>query len=969
MVVSRIRVRTHVLAFIIFIFIAGGVAGVSAQVSRTTGTLQGSVVDQSGGAIPGASVRLVNPGTNQSRAGVTGATGTFVFTGVPVGTYELTVVSPGFSTYRNNAVEISVGSITGIGIRMGPASVQEQVKVSVEAGALDATQASVATTIGPERIEESPVVTRSYINFVLLAPSLSQSDNGGSATSSSVLPDSGFTFAGLRSRSNSLYIDGVENNDEFDGSVRTELSPETVDEFQIVSNGISAESGGGAGGAINVVTKGGANIRHGDAFLFVQNGALDAREPLTNETTQPTLDRGRVGFALGGPIIRNRTFFYVAGEQERSRGEDSSLIDPAMASSINSILSSATYSGLRTRTLNPGTFEVERAETETSGRLDHAINASNALLLKFAFTNNREAGDAFNLSGLVDPSSRGSSFTRDEGLTGGLSSVVGPTTVNSAAFQISRRTQVLRTSDAIGPGIDIAGAAEFGRPYAGNGRRTEDHYEVLNTTSFLRGAHLLKVGVDIDHIGESAAIADGFGAYYVFPTVAAFSDGTPYEYLQSWGNPLTRFASTRFAGFVQDHLTASRRVTLDLGLRYDFEQLPSMFRRDINNLAPRLGVAFSPSANWVLRGGFGVFYDRYLLAAANRSLEWNGVQAFQQVEYGLLAAETFRSSRAGAATVPAADIPPSIFASSARLATPYSEIASGGIQRLLSANLTISATYLFAHGVKLPRTVNTNLLPPDVLTMANASALGFSTVAPQEFGREVFGPGRLNPGLDNIYEWQDQSSSTYNGVSIALNRRLANDIEFSGSYTLSQTLDDASDYNEQPQNPYAIRAERAFSANDQRHRFVFSGTFDLPFGDEEEEGGKAASGLVAKVFGRIEAAPIVTVGSGRPIDPLVGVDANHNAAFPLSSRPIGFSRNALRTPSQIEADLRLLKYFKIGDHGKLDLVAESFNLLNHTNITGLNQFFGLGATPAAGFATPDRAAIARELQFSVDFEF
>src|SRR5262249_3791384 len=156
----------------------------------------------------------------------------------------------------------------------------------------------------------------------------------------------GFTFAGQRPRSNSLYIDGVENNDEFEGSVRTELSPETIHEFQVVSNGINAESGGGAGGSINVVTKSGANIHHGAVFLFVQNGAINAREPLTNETTQPSLNRERVGFALGGPIIRDRTFFYVAGEQERSRGDDASFIDPAAASSINSFLSASAYPAL-----------------------------------------------------------------------------------------------------------------------------------------------------------------------------------------------------------------------------------------------------------------------------------------------------------------------------------------------------------------------------------------------------------------------------------------------------------------------------------------------------------------------------------------------------------------------------------------------------------------------------------------------
>jgi hypothetical protein len=714
------------------------------------------------------------------------------------------------------------------------------------------------------------------------------------------------------------------------------------------------------------VTKSGANIHHGDAFLFIQNGALNAREPLTNEMTKPGLDRERVGFALGGPIIRNRTFYYFAGEQERSRGDDSSLIAAGVASTINALLSSGAYPRLSTRQLNPNTFHVERAETEASGKLDHQINARHSLLLKYAFTNNREVGDTFNVSGLVDPSGRGASFTRDQGLTAAVNSILSASVVNNAAIQVSRRTQVLRSTDQAGPGIQIAGDAEFGRPFSGNSHRTEDHYQVLDATSILRGRHLLKFGIDLDHIHEIAAVGDGFAGYYIFPSLPAFLSGMPDEYLQSRGNPRTQFGVTKYAGFLQDHWTFSKRLTVDAGLRYDWERLPSALRQDTNRFAPRVGIAFSPSEKWVLRAGFGIFYDRHLLAALNRILELNGSNASEQVAYGPLATQIFNAALGGAPAGPVAGILPTIFTSSPNLSTPYSEIASAGAQRLIATNLTISATYLFAHGVKLPRTVNVNLPPSTVLTFGNAPALGFSTVLPQQLGRQVFGPNRLNGAFDHIYQWQDESSSTYHGFSIALNRRLANEIEFSANYTVSKALDDASDFIEQPQNPYDIRAERALSANDQRHRFVFSGTFDLPFGDEE---GRKPKRLIAKVFSNITAAPILIIGSGRPINPLTGVDAEHSGGFPLSSRPLGFARNSLHTPNQVQLDLRVLKYFKIGEHGKLDLVAESFNLLNHTNVIGLNQFFGPSVPPIPAFATPARAGISRQLQFSIDFEF
>jgi hypothetical protein len=146
-----------------------------------------------------------------------------------------------------------------------------------------------------------------------------------------------------------------------------------------------------------------------------------------------------------------------------------------------------------------------------------------------------------------------------------------------------------------------------------------------------------------------------------------------------------------------------------------------------------------------------------------------------------------------------------------------------------------------------------------------------------------------------------------------------------------------------------------------------AGRLTCPFGDEED--GKKPSGAIDKLLGNIEAAPILIIGSARPINPLTGFDANRSGAFPLSSRPLGFGRNSLETSAQVQFDLRVLKFFKIGEHGKLDFVVESFNLLNHTNVAALNQFYGTEASPLPEFATPIKAGIPRQSQFSIDIEF
>jgi hypothetical protein len=938
----------------------------AAQTFRVAGAVQGTVVDQTGSAVTGAVITLRNPATNRTRKASTDLDGLFRMGELPVGQYELHVEASGFSLYTNNAIAVTIGRVAQLTVRLVPAVVQEQITVSEQTSSIDASQTTEATTIDPERIEESPVVSRNFLDFVLLAPQLTRS-NQGAATGRSALADSGFSFAGLRSRSNSLYIDGVENNDEFTGSARTELSPETVQEFQVVNNGLSAESGGGASGPINVITKGGVNTLHGDAFVFVQNGALNARDPLTNETEPPYLNRFRAGLSAGGPIVRDRTFYYVAGEQEGAHGDDSSLISPSVATTINGLLGSGTFPAIATRTVNPDLFRTARGETEISGRLDHHFNNNQSLLLKYAMTNSREVGDAFNTGGLVDPSGRGSSFIEDQGVTGSLTSILSNSALNSVRFQVSTRRAALKTGDQIGPEIAVAGLVDFGRPSEGNDRRRENHYELSDVASIQKRAHLISFGGGVDWIHEGISAYDGFGATYIFPTLDSFLNGQPDQYRQAFGDPDTSFSAPRYSGFIQDHWTLKKHFTIDAAIRYDFEHLPAQFREDRNDLAPRIGLAYSPSPNWAFRAGFGIFFDRYLLAAVNRVLQKNGVQAFEQVAYGPAATQIFRSELGGGSPTPIPSIHPSIFTADPNVATSSSEIASVGVEHLLTKNLTASATFLFARGLRLSRTRNVNLLPAEVLTPTNAGSLGIPNPFPQQLGMLVFSPSRLSPQFADIYEWENPASSVYNGLSVSLDRRLSNEIEFSGNYTLSKATDDASDFNEQPNNPYFLQGERALSANDQRHRFVFSGTFDLRFGDEDE--GKKPSGVASKVFGNIETAPILTIGNARPINPLTGFDANRTGAFPLSSRPLGFGRNSLKTGTQVQLDLRVLKFFKIGEHGKLDVVAESFNLLNHTNVVALNQFYGAFSSPHPTFATPNKAGIARQLQFSLDFEF
>lgn len=938
--------------------------GLVAQSSRVSGELTGTVVDSTGATIPQATITATNTDTRLQRTATSDDSGNFDISNLPDGTYDLRIQRDGFADATYTAVNISVGSIAHLDIRLQPASAKQQVTVLADGSILEPQQTSFATVIDKERIEESPVQSRNYLNFILLAPGVAPA-NGNLSHNSPALAGSGFSFGGLRPRSNALYIDGTDNNDEFTGANRTEISLEDINEFQVVNHGFAAEAGGAAGGMTDVVTRAGANIIHGDAFIFVQNGATDAQPPLDYLPRKPDLNRERVGLSVGGPIRKDRSFYYGAFEQEHARGEEASGLSPQTVGAINAALGTTGPTG--NFVLTSGFFPTEREETEFSQRFDDQLNAGNSLMLRYAFTNNREINNAFHTSDLVDGSGRGSSFTLDHALLGSLTTLVSARTVNDLHFQFAVRRVLLKTGQQEGPGIVIPGFVEFGRPFAGNALRHENRYEINDAYSLERGSHLYKAGFSFNRIHERAAIQDGIGGIYVFSTLQDLQAGAANFYDQAFGDPNTNFPVDRIAGFAQDHWSATRRLTFDYGARYDFAHLPAPFNEDTNNVSPRVGVSWNLAHAWVVRSGFGLFYDRYPLAELNGTLQKNGMQAFEQIAEGQNAAKLYRAGMRY--TTPLAGLAPSVDTAQRNLANAYSKVAAFGVEHALAENLSVGANYSYVRGMHLSRTINVNLTPPTVLTTTNAPSLGVPNPTPQQIGRYVFTSQRANAAFDHIDQLQSTAGSTYNGVTFTLNRRMAQEFELLASYTYSKVLDDASDFAEQPQNPYQLHAERAVSLNDQRQRFVMSALWDLPFGDADDPGDAAPSNNpVIKALSNIEIAPIFSIGSGQPANPLTGVDSSVSHIYPFSARPLGHGRNSMLSPASEDLDLRILKTVGIG-RGKLDIVAESFNLLNHTNVTELNAAFGSGTTAPGSFGTPTQVGVPRQFEFSLDYEY
>ena len=342
-----------------------------------------------------------------SRGSTTGDDGRFSLSDLPSSSYTVQVSAAGFSASSQAAVPVAVGRDSQLTFALSVAGSTQTVSVSTTQSAFDSSQTSSVVNIDRDRIEELPIPNRNYLSFVALSPQATPANPAiGQQTGTQTNVD--FGFGGLRPSSNAIRINGVSDDDEYLGSSRPQLSPEAISDFQIVNHGFAAESGGAAGGAVDVQTRSGLNRPHGDAFLFVQNGALNGTPPLELTPNKPDESRLRAGIALGGAIQRDKTFYYFAAEQELARGEDSNDLRPGTLAQIDSALQqSGPLAGLSVHT---GFFPTIDQETELSGRLDRTFSPHQAAMVRYVFTKTRNVNDALNTDDLTDQTARGSSF-------------------------------------------------------------------------------------------------------------------------------------------------------------------------------------------------------------------------------------------------------------------------------------------------------------------------------------------------------------------------------------------------------------------------------------------------------------------------------------------------------------------------------------------------------------------------------
>jgi outer membrane receptor protein involved in Fe transport len=978
----------------LFVLLAAAVAlapsPLRAQAQSAGGAIEGTVTDESGAVLPGATVTVRNQATGVSRETTTDGSGLYRAPLLPVGTYEVTAALSGFATTRRPNLTLTIGQTLPVDISLKVATTQEEVTVTAEAPILEASRTHQSSTVGERSVANLPVNGRNFIDFVLTTPGVSRDTRGGD-----------ISFAGQRGTLNSLVIDGADNNNTFFGQTlgRTgsgrapyQFSQDAVQEFQVNRNAYSAEYGRAGGAVINVVTKSGTNDFHGSAFEFFRDKSLNANS-YNNKIVTPVRDKAafrihQFGASLGGPLQKDRAFFFVSYDGQRQ-----TIPNPVILTLPSPLPTDAdTQAGLAKVRARADDYDRARDQDVFLAKVDYQLDPRHRVSVRYNHQN--YTGVNGETSGTTNAEEHsGDSLVRTRSVNASLASVFRPTFFNEIRFQWARDKEPgLANTDDPETLVNQGGqrVLTFGRNNFSPRETTIKRFQVADTVTWINGAHALKAGFDYNHDSILNFFPGFFGGNYTFASLASFNRGVPSgageSFQQNFAGAGTTGATTEpdideFAVFVQDEWRLRKDVTLSMGLRYDVQSFAkpqvrnpdaqlaaanidtSFLKTDRNNVAPRLGLVYKPNDRLLLRAGYGLFYGRTPSIMVGTAHSNNGVNVI-----------SIRLTGNQVPTYPAilqappsgvAGVRPSIFVFDRDFENPEVHQWSAGVERSLSDDLAVSVSYLGVAGRKLQRATDINVGVP-VATSVPIGTGGAVTV-------QRFPTARPFANFDRIIEFQSSAESTYNGVTLELRRRYRGGLQASLAYTLGKVDDtkpdatavvpgNAGDDAKYASNPADFEADRALGDNDVRHRAVFSGLWDLGYW-------KDSSGVAKALIDGWSLSWIASAQSGLPYNERVSNDLNNDGN--RFNDIVPGSRNAHRLPSIFNVDLRLSKRIPMGSRARLELIAEAFNLLNSTNITSqrdtLYNFTGTALVPQVGLANP-RLDFGADVGTQINFE-
>jgi outer membrane receptor protein involved in Fe transport len=481
------------------------------QATTTQAQLNGVVRDQSGGAVAKAAVTLREVDTNSTYTTTSNNDGLYTFAIVPPGRYELTAEFRGFGKYTQTGIVLSVAQIATIDITLKVAQAGEKIVVTTETPVIEPTRTEISQVVDTEQIKALPISGRLFTDFALLSPGVSVGHTSAQSpfTDPTVVR---ISFGGQRDLNNAVTVDGADNIMVANGSQRATPSQEAVSEFRVVNSSFGAEYGRALGGIVNIVTKSGTNELHGSIYDYLQNNATNARSILTLPGFN-TLRQNQFGATLGGPIQKDKTFFFVNYEGQRRAQSPTypGILFAPVDSSVASLFPAGTtnFQAINLVKQDMGIPVENLSALKTADndngfiKVDHQINKDNRLSVRYSILDarnlNQMVGETLDGGGIGLPSAGRNGLTRDQALVGTWSSQVSSTLVNSVLAQWARRNYGF-----IGvtgqPNLDVPNLLAFGHNFGAFERYNESRLQLSDTVSWIKGKHLAKFGLDYNYV-------------------------------------------------------------------------------------------------------------------------------------------------------------------------------------------------------------------------------------------------------------------------------------------------------------------------------------------------------------------------------------------------------------------------------------------------------------------------------------
>jgi hypothetical protein len=931
--------------------------------------ITGTVTDPQQAPIPNAAVTLTNVDMGIALGTNTDMEGNYEFGLVRPGNYSIKVEHPGFRAFQQGPITLDLDQRARVNVNLELGETTSTMNVDAGAAGVQTESSTIGTVMDTHKILEIPLNGRFILDVALLSPGtvVPSSNNRTFLAVPSGVGSSGINASGTREDSTNYILDGINLSDMVQNQITLQPNVDMVQEFKVLQNSFSAEYGRNAGIIVNAVTKPGSNEIHGSVYEFLRNQRFDAKNFFDPPGPIIPFNRDIFGFSVGAPVIKNRTFFFSSYEGRDghevasiktlvpSDVQRASVTNPTIRQLLGLIPSANDATG----TFFIGSAARNRRQDQWSGRVDH--NWSPKDFIYGSFVINRDNRLEPTLQGNNLPAFGDTRPATRYFLSVGYTRILSPNLTNEFRAGLNRlrisfnpqfteepSTFGITSSSTVSPNFNVPGAMSFGGISGEPQGRGDTTYQYTDTVGWSRGKHSIRMGGEFRRF-DNNSLNSGTGGVITFGAMAAFLAGTPTQATQTSLPATPALSVNAFGMFFQDDYKISARLTLNLGLRWEYNGVPherydrlsiydfsanslvrvgvngaQPYRQEFTNFGPRIGFAYDPfgQGKMVIRAGFGIYYD----------------QPTTNIVSGLGSNPPFNAAVNNTSNI--------------SLSNPFAAPAAGG-----SAINAIDPN--FRDG--MVTSYNFNVQREAAGIVFQAAYVGSEGHHLRIFGdwnQGIHGV-RPIPGFSSINIQQSVSNSNYNGLWLSTNRRLIHNLTLNTSYTFSKSIDNNSvgSSNPQVQDYRNLSAERALSDFDARHRFVLSGIYPLPFHGPSQ----SQSPFLSRLAEGWSVSPIVNLQSGNPFSPIIQVTDTRgsleafNRPFLVPGVPLilsnpspsqwinpaafvrqatGFGnagRNILTGPGFADVDLSIAKNTKVTERVALQFRCEAFNLFNHPN--------------------------------------